>query len=153
MDDIFIFQNSFTNTALNFESCWASCIFIYISILQFEQRFGVYEGKPSRELMEAAKQNSHRSWTEFSPPGGETMKEVLAIKLCISSNYASLQKEIILISQGCVYFIEFLCKGRRNYLLFWIVLFTMYHGRWGIQFKFDIGIYVYVKTRLCMTYF
>lgn len=41
-----------------------------------ERRFGVYEGKPSRELMEAAKQNSHRSWTEFSPPGGETMKEV-----------------------------------------------------------------------------
>lgn len=80
MDDIFIFQNSFTNTALNFESC---CIFIYISILQFEQRFGVYEGKPSRELMEAAKQNSHRSWTEFSPPGGETMKEVLVINLCI----------------------------------------------------------------------
>lgn len=35
--------------------------------------------------MEAAKQNSHRSWTEFSPPGGETMKEVLAINLCISS--------------------------------------------------------------------
>lgn len=148
MDDIFIFQNSFINTALNFESCWASCIFIYISILQFEQRFGVYEGKPSRELMEAAKQNSHSSWTEFSPPGGETMKEVHAINLCIS------QKEIILISQGCVYFIEFLCKGRRNYLLhvFWIVLFTMYHGLWGIQFKF-IGIYVYVKTRLCMTYF
>lgn len=76
-------------------------------------------------------------------------------KRYLRSIYASLQKEItgILISQGCVYFIEFLCKGRRNYLLFWIVLFTMYHGLWGIQFKFDIGIYVYVKTRLCMTYF
>lgn len=42
--------------------------------------------------MEAAKQNSHRSWTEFSPPGGETMKEVLVINLCISleGNYTDL---------------------------------------------------------------
>lgn len=60
-------------------------MYIYLYINSSIQRFGVYEGKPSRELMEAAKQNSHRSWTEFSPPGGETMKEVLAINLCISS--------------------------------------------------------------------
>lgn len=42
--------------------------------------------------MEAAKKNSHRSWTEFSPPGGETKKEVIVINLCISSetNYTDI---------------------------------------------------------------
>ncbi|XP_061176540.1 fructose-2,6-bisphosphatase TIGAR-like [Saccostrea echinata] len=41
-----------------------------------ERRFGEYEGRPSEELMEAANRISPHSWTDFNPPGGETLQQV-----------------------------------------------------------------------------
>nr|XP_022291885.1 fructose-2,6-bisphosphatase TIGAR B-like isoform X2 [Crassostrea virginica] len=41
-----------------------------------ERKFGIYEGKPSKELMKVARKDSYHSWTEFNPPGGETVEEL-----------------------------------------------------------------------------
>ena len=47
-----------------------------LALFLLNQKFGIYEGKPSKELMKVARKDSYHSWTDFNPPGGETVEEV-----------------------------------------------------------------------------